>query len=222
MDKQNVKYLTYGFIIGAWVLFCICKLPELQEQQRMKVYAQEQQILDDMREAQKVVIPITTSIAEDVIIEDEMEIEEEIIPLLDATEDYPKYTDPDLILLAQLIEAEGGIESYQCKLYIGSVVLNRMTHKDFPDGLRDVIFQVNANGVHQFSVTMVREDGTQAIDCEPSKESLDAAAEILTYGTQLPEDVVVFYTENCKGNWVTTRETYTQVDHTIFAYAHKE
>jgi spore germination cell wall hydrolase CwlJ-like protein len=138
--------------------------------------------------------------------------------------DPPKYEDEDLLLLARLIEAEGGIESYQCKLYIGSVVLNRMVSDEFPDSLHDVIFQVNKNGTHQFSVTIVRKDGTKAIDCTPSEESLEAAAELLTYGTQLPADVMVFYAEYCKGKWVTSREPYTQVDHTVFAhiYARRE
>ena len=220
MNKRRIQYFVYGFILGAWTLFCACELPKLQEEQRLKVRAREQQVLAEIQKEQSetrhnyiMQQAITT-------FENNVDITRESITK--ETKVLPKYTDADLILLAQLIEAEGGIESYQCKLYIGSVVLNRMTHDSFPDGLRDVIFQVSANGVHQFSVTMTKKDGTRAIDCEPSEESLEAAAELLTYGTQLPEDVVVFYAENCKGNWVTTREIYDQVDHTIFAYAHKE
>lgn len=212
-----MKHFVYGLILGAWTLFCVCEIPELQKQQRMEVQAHEKLVLSEVQmspkeiETHDVVKQSITPTVEEV----------EVVPDNEEVEDPPKYTDPDLILFAQLIEAEGGIESYECKLYIGSVVLNRMMHDEFPDGLRDVIFQVGEDGVHQFSVTKVRKDGTRAIDCEPSEESLDAAAELLTYGTQLPHDVVVFYTENCKSDWVTTRETYTQVDHTIFAFAHR-
>lgn len=215
MDKCTLKYFIAGLLLGAWIIFCIFELPELQEKQRQKTYEQEQQIITEVK------MPPLYSESEP-----SAPVDINIMPqppvIVPEEEDPPKYTDPDLILLAQLIESEGGIESYECKLYIGSVVLNRMMHDSFPDGLRDVIFQVSDNGVHQFSVTRVRKDGTRAIDCEPSEESLDAAAELLTYGTQLPKDVVVFYTENCNGEWVTTRETHTQVDHTIFAYAHRE
>lgn len=219
MNKQNVKHFLYGLVLGAWTLFCICDLAELQEKQRLSVYAQEQAILAEISATQKETKVYTASKPVSDITYKPKEVEKEPVEVID---NLPKYTDPDLILLAQLIEAEGGIESYECKLYIGSVVLNRMMHDSFPDGLEDVIFQVSEDGVHQFSVTMVRKDGTRAIDCKPSEESLDAAAELLTHGTHLPHDVVVFYTENCKSDWLTTRETYTQVDHTIFAYAYKE
>lgn len=219
--SKEAKYFIYGLILGAWTIFCICELPELQEQQRIKVYAHEQAVVSELLMAEP---EVATTETLQQLSNSPVGAEEADIMVVEETEelDPPKYTNPDLILLAQLIQAEGGIESYECKLCIGSVVLNRMTHDAFPDGLRDVIFQVSEDGVHQFSVTRVREDGTRAIDCEPSMESLDAAAELLTYGTKLPDDVVVFYTEKCNGKWVTTREKYAQVDHTIFAYAHKE
>lgn len=215
LNKRLLKTFIYGIILGAWAIFCICAIPKLQEQQRQKVRAQERQILQEIRAEQSTYTRDTTFILESSAppIEQVTKTQEQITAI-----DPPKYIDKDLILLAQLIEAEGGIESYQCKLYIGSVVLNRMVSDEFPDNLYDVIFQVNNNGVHQFSVTMVNQNGTRAIDCEPSEDSLSAAAELLTYGTQLPEDVMVFYTENCKGKWVNNRETYTQIDNTIFAY----
>ena len=207
MNKWNLKFFIFGLLIGSWLMFCIFKLPELQLEQRQKTQAQEPPLVTVLpQESEPKIITPPVEVVEESVIEEQI--------------DYPKYTDPDLILLAQLIEAEGGIESYQCKLYIGSVVLNRMMHDDFPDGLKDVIFQVTDNEVHQFSVTRVRKDGTRAIDCEPSEESLNAAAELLTYGTQLPQDVVVFYTEGCDSSWVNTRATHTQVDHTIFAFSY--
>jgi spore germination cell wall hydrolase CwlJ-like protein len=208
---RKLKYIAYALFIGAWAIFCIVVLPHLQKEQRIKQQEREQQILSEVATNNITKTVYTTPVKEVIEIQDE-----------DIVENFPKYTDENLILLAQLIEAEGSIESRQCKLYIGSVVLNRMLHDSFPDSLEEVIFQVSDTGVHQFSVTVTRKDGSRAIDCTPSEESLDVAAELITYGTQLPEDVVVFYTEKCTEAWVTSRAVYTQVDHTIFAYAYKE
>lgn len=213
MNKKDIKYLIYGLLLGGWIVFCSCELPELQAKQRQKIAEQEKQILEEMctREVTYLIdMPVEINLCTPAPTQPPKEqVIEEV---------QPKYSDEDVQLLARLIESEGGIESYQCKLYIGSVVLNRLSSKQFPNTLYDVIYQVNKNGTHQFSVTITRKDGTKAIDCEPSDESLLAAQELLTNGTQLPEDVMVFYTNKCKGNWVNTRATYTQVDSTIFAY----
>lgn len=216
MNKKLVETFVYGILIGAWLAFCICKLAGLQEKQReatlptvnrTEVYIEfEPTTLEQTTEA---IIEETTTA--DIIVEETTE-----------TEVAPNYTEEDLMLLAQLIEAEGGIESYQCKLYIGSVVLNRVQHSSFPNTLRDVIFQVDKDGIHQFSVTYVREDGTRAIDCIPREESFKAAEYLITYGTQLPPDILVFYASYCTEGWVTTRAEYTKVDTTVFAYLHSK
>lgn len=206
LNKYILQYSLCGIILLAWLLFCIYKLPELQQRQYTEVKEQEQAIIASMKTSpyygeiptvQKGTTIVTT----------------EKVPVYN-------YTEEDLYLLAQLIQAEGGIESYECKLYIGSVVLNRMESDKFPDTLYDVIFQRNSNGTAQFSVTITQADGTRAIDCVPSEDSLAAATELLNDGTQLPEDVVVFYAEYCNDSWVTSRTAFTQVDRTIFAYAY--
>ena len=73
-------------------------------------------------------------------------------------------------------------------------------------------------GIPQFSVT-IKHNGTCMLESvEPSEDSFKAAQYVLDHGPQLPKDVTVFYANTCKGDWVTTRETYTTLDHTIFAY----
>lgn len=47
----------------------------------------------------------------------------------------------DLELLAQLVEAEAGGEDFQGKCYVVDVVLNRVDSPDFPNTIREVIFQ---------------------------------------------------------------------------------
>lgn len=54
--------------------------------------------------------------------------------------------DPDeLALLAKLVQVEAGNESYEGKLAVASVVMNRVRSADFPDTVKDVIY-----APHQF------------------------------------------------------------------------
>lgn len=130
---------------------------------------------------------------------------------------YMEYDEATLELLARLCESEAGIESYQCKVYVASVVLNRCLSKYHPNTIEEVIWE-RVSGVPQFSVT-IKHNGTCRLESvEPSEDSFKAAQYVLDHGPQLPEDVTVFYSNTCKDAWVTTRETYTTLDHTIFAY----
>ena len=98
------------------------------------------------------------------------------------------YTEEELDLLARLIYSEGGIESYDTQLKIGSVVMNRVDDSYFPNTIREVIYQKN-----QFSVTFTKLDGVIMIDRPADDEAKKAALEILTYGSVLPPKVQVFY-----------------------------
>lgn len=62
-------------------------------------------------------------------------------------EDEVDYTEEDLKLLACLIHAEAGNQSYDGKLAVANVVLNRVKSKKYPNTIKDVIYQPG-----QFSV----------------------------------------------------------------------
>ena len=126
---------------------------------------------------------------------------------------YYTYTEEELDLLARLIYSEGGGESYDTKLKIGSVVMNRVEDPYFPDTIREVIYQES-----QFSVTIIELDGVIMIDRPADEESYRAAKEVLDYGSVLPSDVQVFYAYYCTESWVTSRVIYERSDNTIFAY----
>ena len=133
-------------------------------------------------------------------------------------EDMPIYdfTEEELDLMARLIQSEGGIESYETKLKIGSVVLNRVLDPNFPNTLSEVIYQKN-----QFSVTWLKIDGKYMIENTASEEATKAAFEVLTYGSVLPDKVQVFYNKNVSSGWATTRQPYGTYDNTTFAYIYE-
>lgn len=126
---------------------------------------------------------------------------------------YYEYTEEELDLLARLIFSESGGESYDTKLKVASVVMNRVTDPYFPDTIRGVIYQKN-----QFSVTTYRINGVIMIDRPADEESYRAAKEVLDYGSVLPSTVQVFYAIYCTESWVTSRATYEVCDNTVFAH----
>ena len=222
-----VKYMLIVVGLIAWGAFCWIKIPQYQAENRAKeiklrIQIQREHdrnyvdIIDsegnihsvprsEYEEAHKEDITNTPNIAT----ETAEPIEEEI--------SYMEYDEATLELLARLCESEAGIESYQCKVYVASVVLNRCLSEDHPDTIKEVIWE-RVNGTPQFSVT-IKHNGTCMLNSvEPSKDSFKAARYVLNHGPQLPKDVTVFYSNTCKGNWVTTREIYTTLDNTIFAY----
>lgn len=91
-----------------------------------------------------------------------------------------KYTDDDLYALAHIImgEAEGG--SYEMKIGVGSVVLNRVADYRFPNTIEEVIFQPG-----QYMPTW---DGRYYL--EPNDDCWKAAKELLEDGSQYDADVI--------------------------------
>lgn len=90
---------------------------------------------------------------------------------------------PNVNLLAKLIQVEAGYESYEGQLAVGNVVVNRVDDPRFPDTIYDVIY---AKG--QFPPAL---NGT--LDTiEPSENSLKAAREALL-GVTVAEDALYFY-----------------------------
>ncbi len=62
---------------------------------------------------------------------------------------YP-LSEEDYEVLLRIVEAEAGGEGEKGKLLVANVVLNRMNSKDFPDTVKDVVFQ-RSGQTYQFS-----------------------------------------------------------------------
>lgn len=98
------------------------------------------------------------------------------------TETEKPYSDDDLYCLAHIINAEAGDDNctHEHRVAVGSVVLNRVAADDFPDTIRDVVFDPG-----QYSPTW---NGT--FEKEPSQDSWDTAEFLLENGSQIPEDCI--------------------------------
>ena len=228
-----VKYVLIVGSLIAWGAFCWIKIPQYQAENRAKetklrMQIQQEHIRNyvDIIDSEGNIHSVPRSEYEEAHKEDITDVPNiatiepnSVIETAEPIEEtsYMEYDEATLELLARLCEAEAGIESYQCKVYVASVVLNRCLSEYHPNTIKEVIWE-RVSGTPQFSVT-IEHNGTCMLESvEPSEDSFKAAQYVLDHGPQLPKDVTVFYSNTCKGNWVTTRETYTTLDHTIFAY----
>lgn len=110
-----------------------------------------------------------------------------------------------VILLAKLIQSEALSESYEGKLWVGAVVVNRM--RVYDKSLSEVIFQN-----HQFDGTH-----TKLFQVEPSGSCIRAAEEVLS-GNLVSREVLYFVDLSiCNPSWINDVKRITRIDtHTFY------
>jgi N-acetylmuramoyl-L-alanine amidase len=115
----------------------------------------------------------------------------------------------DINLLAHIINAEAGNQPYNGKLAVGTVIMNRVESTEFPDSIKDVIYQRG-----QFSPVS---NGT--INNKPSKESIEAAKEIILRGKRVfGKDILFFYEPSiATDEWIRTRKAVMKIGDHVFA-----
>ena len=117
----------------------------------------------------------------------------------------------DITLLAKLIHAEARGESFEGKVAVGAVILNRLASPEFPKSIREIIMQ-NNNRVYQFSPV---QDGS--INLEPDDESMKAALEALM-GKDPTGGALFFYNPVvATDKWIKTLPVVTQIGNHVFA-----
>ena len=99
------------------------------------------------------------------------------------------YVSDDTYLLAQLIYHEANNQGLNGWIAVAEVVKNRVLNSDFPDTIRDVIFQ---QGQFQASdeITSIR----------PKQEQIDVAKNVLAGSLGILENSNVLYFRNAKGS----------------------
>ncbi len=131
------------------------------------------------------------TVIDDMMIKEEEIIEEKKVSVIN-------YTEEEFNLLCRLIEAEAKGESYQGKIAVANVVINRVKDSRFPNTITNVIY-----APRQFSPV-----SNGAIYNTPSEDSVNAATAAL-YGEVQPEakDAIYFWAKYVKkSNWIWTRQ----------------
>jgi LysM repeat protein len=128
-----------------------------------------------------------------------------------ATSDDTDYSSSDLDLLARLITAEVQGESYDAKLAVGAVVLNRVKSDSFPNSINDVIYQV-IDGYYQFTPVL-----NGWIDKTANEDCIQAAKEVLN-GSDLTNGALFFFENSITNTWLLSRPVSITIDNMTFSY----
>lgn len=110
------------------------------------------------------------------------------------------YTEENLLLLAQLLEAENGSGKDETIYLTGVVVLKRVKSKDYPNTIKGVITQKG-----QYSTA------SKLSNVKPSDRCLEIAEELLIYGVDEYPDSLVYQSMFSQG-----RKTYKVIDGEYF------
>ncbi|MEH7884242.1 cell wall hydrolase [Bacillus sp. JJ1609] len=110
-------------------------------------------------------------------------------------------------LLARLVQAEAEGEPYEGKVAVADVVLNRVEHEQFPDTIKDVIYQKNAfEPVQNGSIN------------EPASEEAVKAVEEALINQGKNEELLYFYNpETATSEWIFSREVVKKIGNHSFA-----
>lgn len=117
----------------------------------------------------------------------------------------------DLQWLAKLINAEARGESFEGKVAVGAVILNRMAHPEFPGSIQKIIFQ-KVKTTYQFTPV---KDGR--IYQDPDRDAYRAAEEALR-GTDPTGGAIFFYNpKTASDRWIRTLPVSKTIGNHVFA-----
>ncbi len=117
----------------------------------------------------------------------------------------------DRELMAKLVNAEAKGEPYAGKVAVATVVLNRVDANEFPDTVRDVIYE-RTGGYYAFSPVL---DGP--INEEYTEEDMAAVEEAIAFRGQGNGTLYFYNPDKAESSWVFSRETILTIGDHRFA-----
>ena len=124
------------------------------------------------------------------------------------TETERDYTEEDFYVLSHIISAEAGNCGEEMLKAVGSVVLNRVADKRFPNTIKEVVFQTKPS--LQYGPI---KDGSYYN--EPTEDALEVAEYLLENGSQLPADVI-YQSNEILGEYYTEIEPPPGIGSTMY------
>lgn len=115
-------------------------------------------------------------------------------------------------LLARLVHAESKGEPYAGKVAVATVVLNRVDSPDFPNSIKEVIYEKAAGGSYAFSPVL---DGS--INQPADDEAKRAVDEALTFRGQGKGSLFFFNPDKTSNEFMFSREVTTVIGNHRFA-----
>ncbi|MFS1511983.1 spore cortex-lytic enzyme [Chengkuizengella sp. SCS-71B] len=119
-----------------------------------------------------------------------------------------EFSSQDIQYMAQAVYGEARGESYEGKVAVAAVILNRVEHPDFPNTVKGVIFETRA-------FTAVA-DGQ--IWLEPDAEAYKAVYDAINGLDPTKEAIYYFNPDTATSEWIWSRPQIKKIDSHIFAY----
>lgn len=123
----------------------------------------------------------------------------------------PSIANEEKDLFARLVEAEAKGETYEGKVAVATVVLNRVDSPEFPNSISGVINEV-VSGTYAFSPVQNGEINKPASD-----ETIRAVEEALTRQDRLNDSIYFYNPEIATDTWITSREVVKTIGNHVFA-----
>ena len=120
-----------------------------------------------------------------------------------------KYTSSEVDLLARLITAEAGGESYNAMVGVGGVVVNRVQSTQWPDSISNVINQVSG-GYYQF--TPVKNGWIKKAATDEAKKAAMAAIN----GSDTSKGAMFYFDDSSTNQWLWSKPITVRIDHMVY------
>lgn len=120
-------------------------------------------------------------------------------------------SEADKELLARLVFAEAKSEPYAGKVAVATVVLNRLSSANFPNSIREIIYQVD--GGH-YAFTPVQ-NGT--INQPADAASIKAVNEAVSFWGQGSGSLYFYNPKTSTSKWILSREVTVRIGNHVFA-----
>nr|WP_295970732.1 cell wall hydrolase [uncultured Bacillus sp.] len=114
-------------------------------------------------------------------------------------------------LMARLVSAEAKGEPYAGKVAVATVILNRLSSPDFPNTIKEVIYQID--GGH-YAFTPVQNG---AINSQADADSKRAVDEALSFWGQGRGSLYFYNPKTSSSKWILSREVTVKIGNHVFA-----
>lgn len=121
------------------------------------------------------------------------------------------YTASDLDILSRLIMAEAQGESYNAKVAVGAVVLNRVKDSRFPKTISSVIYE-KSGGYYQFTPVV-----NGWINKSASAECVQAAKDALN-GVDPSNGAFYYFDDSSTNQWLWSKPLAARIGKLVFVY----
>jgi len=120
-------------------------------------------------------------------------------------------TEAEKDLMARLVRAEAVGEPYAGKVAVATVILNRVSSPDFPNSIREVIYQIS-NGHYAFTPVQ-----NGQINQPADAASKQAVNEAIAFKGQGNGSLFFYNPKTSTSNWITSREVTITIGNHRFA-----